>query len=38
MEKFKNFLSENELFELDYIGEKFTWSNKYGDDGFTNEK
>lgn len=38
MEQFKIFLSDNNLYEVDYIGNKFTWSNKLGADSFTKKR
>lgn len=35
---FRNALLDNNLYDLEYFGDKFIWSNKHGDCSFTNER
>ncbi|XP_042974677.1 uncharacterized protein LOC122306311 [Carya illinoinensis] len=38
MEVFREALVKNELFDLGWVGDKYTWSNKHEDNSFTNER
>lgn len=38
MRKLREELINNELFDLKYVGDKFTWSNKHSDGSFTKER
>lgn len=38
MSSFRQVLEENDLFDLGWRGEKYTWSNKHEDDMFTKER
>lgn len=38
MEYFKQALIEKDLFDLHFVSEKYTWSNKHEDKNFTKER